>query len=195
MAERKRHAGLLNQRQLAFVVAHGGNDTEAARAAGYKNPQRSAPKLMAMPAIRRAIAEKQRAIIAAAGAKIGRRLSRVDVVERLIELADLPPERTRYNIGGQVSALKAIAELEGYVNRGLVDLTKDFADRTVEEKEFFATHGYYPNQVELSKPRTPGSESAGENGDQQTQNDSSSPVVAGGNSDPLRVGDQIHTDV
>jgi len=189
LAEGNRRAGILNSRQLAFVLAHGGNDTVAARAAGYKNPERSAPKLMAMPAIRKAIAEKQRAIIAASGAKIGRRLSRLDVVERLIELADLPPERTRYNISGQVSALKAIAELEGYVNRGQVDLTKDFADRTLEEKEFFADHGYFPNEVELSKPRTARSESAGENGDQQNQDATTSSDIAGGNSDALPVGD------
>jgi len=163
LAERKRHAGLLNQRQLAFVVAHVGNDTEAARAAGYKNPERSAPKLMAIPAIRNAIAEKQRAIIAAAGAKVGRRLSRVDVVERLIELADLPPERTRYNISGQVSALKAIAEIEGYVNREQVDLAKELADRTIEEKEFFITHGYFPNEVGSSQPGAPGPESQSQN--------------------------------
>jgi hypothetical protein len=163
LAERKRHAGILNQRQLTFVVAHVGNDTEAARTAGYKNPERSAPKLMAMPAIRKAIAEKQRAIIAESGARIGRRLSRLDVLNRLIELANLPPDCTRYNISGQVSALKAIAELEGYVIRRHEDLTKELVDRTPEEKEFFATHGHWPNEVGSSQPGTPGSESQSQN--------------------------------
>src|SRR5271157_564175 len=49
---------ILSQRQLSFVAAHIGNDTEAARAAGYKNPERSAPRLMAIPAVRQAIKEK-----------------------------------------------------------------------------------------------------------------------------------------
>src|SRR5271157_6624664 len=80
---------ILSQRHLAFVVAHIGNDTEAARAAGYKNPERSAPKLMAIPAVRQAIQEKQKAIIEASGAKVGRRLTKVDVVDRLFELAKL----------------------------------------------------------------------------------------------------------
>ena len=116
---------ILSQRQLAFVAAHVGNDTEAARAAGYKNPDRSAPKLMAMPAVRKAIEEKQKAIIEASGAKIGRRLTKVDVVDRLVELADLPPERTKNNITGQVNALKVIAEIEGYFVYRYEDLTKE----------------------------------------------------------------------
>ena len=104
---------ILSQRHLAFVAAHIGNDTEAARAAGYKNPQRSAPKLIAIPAVRQAIKEKQKAIIEASGAKIGRRLAKVDVVDRLFELAKLPPEQTRHNLTGQLNALKAIADIEG----------------------------------------------------------------------------------
>jgi len=108
---------ILSQRQLAFVAAHVGNNTEAARAAGYKNPERSAPRLMAIPAVRRAIKDKQKAIIEASGAKLGRRLTKVDVVARLLELANLPPERTRRSLAGQVNALKAIAEIEGYWQR------------------------------------------------------------------------------
>ncbi len=105
---------ILSQRHLAFVVAHIGNDTEAARAAGYKNPGRSAPRLMAIPAVRQAIKEKQTAIIEASGAKIGLRLTKIDVLARLLELADLPPERTRHTLRSQVNALKMIAEIEGY---------------------------------------------------------------------------------
>ncbi len=63
---------------------------------------------------RQAIKEKQKAIIEASGAKIGRRLAKVDVVARLLELAKLPPERTRHSLTGQLNALKAIAEIEGY---------------------------------------------------------------------------------
>ena len=189
MAERKRHAGILNQRQLTFVVAHIGNDTEAARAAGYKNPERSAPKLMAMPAIRKAITEKQRAIIAASGATVGRRLSRLDVLKRLIELANLPPDCTRYNISGQVSALKVIAELEGYVIRRHEDLTREFADRTSEEKEFFASHGYWPNEMEPSQPGVPGPEGAGEDGAQEKQNGTKQSFGEEGDEPSLRMGD------
>jgi hypothetical protein len=65
------------------------------RAAGYANPERSAPKLMAMPAIRKAIAEKQRAIIEASGVRIW-----APIISRLLELANLPPHSTRYNING-----------------------------------------------------------------------------------------------
>jgi pyruvate/2-oxoglutarate dehydrogenase complex dihydrolipoamide acyltransferase (E2) component len=74
---------MLSQRQLSSVATHVGNNTEAARAAGYKNPERSAPRLMAIPAVRQAIKEKQKAIIEASGAKIGRHLTKIDVVARL----------------------------------------------------------------------------------------------------------------
>ena len=150
---------ILSQRQLAFVAAHVGNDTEAARAAGYKNPDRSARKLMAIPAVRKAIEAKQKAMVQASGAKIGRRLTKVDVVDRLVELADLPPERTKNNITGQVNALKVIAEIEGYFVNRYEDLTKEFAGRTDAEKEFFASHGYWPNEVEPRQPGSAGSES------------------------------------
>jgi phage terminase small subunit len=148
LAERKRHVGILNQRQFAFVLAHVGNDTEAARAAGYKNPERSAPKLMANPAIRKAIEQKQKATIAASGAQIAHQFTNINVVDRLSELAYLPPERTKNTITGQVSALKAIAEIQGHVVHRYEDLTKELADRTPEEKEFFAIHGYWKNEVE-----------------------------------------------
>jgi hypothetical protein len=36
------------------------------------------------------------------------------VVDRLFELAKLPPEQTRHNLTGQLNALKAIAEIEGF---------------------------------------------------------------------------------
>ena len=129
---------------MAFVAAHDGNDTEAARAAGYKNPARSAAKLMAIPAVRKAIEEKQKATIKASGAKIGRRLTKVDVVDRLVELADLPPDRTKGNITGQVNALKAIAEIEGFIGRQTMDITKEAEGKTEAEMQFFCAHGYWP---------------------------------------------------
>jgi hypothetical protein len=36
------------------------------------------------------------------------------LVDRLLELADLPPESTGLNITTQVNALRSTAEIEGY---------------------------------------------------------------------------------
>jgi PHP family Zn ribbon phosphoesterase len=47
--------------------------------------------------------------------KTGLQLTLRGVVDRLLELADLPPERTNGNITAQVNALGAIAEIEGYL--------------------------------------------------------------------------------
>ena len=186
MPERKRHVGILNRRQLAFVLAHAGNDTEAARAAGYKNPERSAPKLMAMSAIRKAIQDKQKAIIAAAGAKIGRQFTNLDLVDRLVELANLDPERTKNTITGQINALKLIAEIQGYLVNRFDHLPKDFAGRTVEELEAFADGRYQPGSGPSGAPVAPGS---GQDGNQQAQGDTSSFIGAEGDSHSVRMDD------
>ena len=47
--------------------------------------------------------------------KIGLRPTMRDVVNRLLELARLPPEHTGGNSMAQVNALRAIAEIEGYL--------------------------------------------------------------------------------
>jgi len=151
---------ILSQRQLSFVAAHRGNDTEAARAAGYKNPGRSAAKLMAIPAVRKAIEVKQKATIEASGAKIGRRLTKLDVVDRLVALADLPPERTKSSIMGQVNTLKVIAEIEQLIGRQTRDVTKEAEGKTEAEMEFFCINGVWPdNSVEQEQSGSSGSES------------------------------------
>ena len=47
--------------------------------------------------------------------KIGLQLTLRGVVDRLLELADLPPDRNNSNITAQVNALTAIAQIEGYL--------------------------------------------------------------------------------
>jgi len=108
---------------------------------------------------------------------------------RVRELANLPPQSTRFNISGQVSASKAVAEIEGFVVNRYEDLSKVFADRTLEEKEFFITYGYFPNAVEPKQPSPPGSEGPGKDGAQQNQNGTNSSAGAAGSSLALRVGD------
>ena len=54
-------------------------------------------------------------IIETSGGKIGEQLFRADVVDRLLALAALSPEQTRGNMTAQVKALRAIAEIEGYL--------------------------------------------------------------------------------
>jgi len=47
--------------------------------------------------------------------KIGLRPTMRDAVNRLLELADLSPEQTEGNLTAQVNALRAIAEIEGFL--------------------------------------------------------------------------------
>lgn len=137
---------ILSRRALRFVAAHCGNATEAAAIAGYKNPNKSARKLMAMASVRAAIEEKQQAAIGAMGRKLGAALSRTDLIQRLLRLADLPPEKTKDSIGGQVNALRVIADIQGWIGSKQEDLTKQLEGKTDEEKEFFCIHGYWPDE-------------------------------------------------
>jgi hypothetical protein len=141
---RKNREELLTPMQLKFVGAWAGDNTAAARKAGYRQPKQAAAKLMKVPAIREAIAEKQAAAVSAAGKKLGRTITKIDVVERLLRLADIPISKTRGNMSGQVSALKSIAEIQGYVLSKNLNYFAMFDGKSEEELEYFALHGYWP---------------------------------------------------
>ena len=69
-----------------------------------------------------------------------------DVVERLWELACLPASETKDNIGGQVRAISALADVLGMKLTRTAGLAREFEGRSSEEQEFFAVHGYWPEQ-------------------------------------------------
>jgi hypothetical protein len=82
-----------------------------------------------------------------------------------------------------------MAEMEGYILRCQVDLTKEFADRTLEEKEFFATNGYWPNEVDPINPAPLDLRVRARIEINKIKTRPAHPGVAGGDSHPLRVGD------
>lgn len=149
--------------ELKFVLVHEGDDVAAARTAGYKNPNTQGARLMSRPHIRKAVEAKHRKAVEESGKQLGRKLTKCDVIEGLLQLAKLNPEKTRNTITGQVTAWKTIAEIESFLIRKTQDLPPDFDNRTDEEKEFFSSHGYWPTSVDAREPGATASESASQN--------------------------------
>jgi hypothetical protein len=69
-----------------------------------------------------------------------------EVVARLWELAGLPASATKDNIGGQVRAISTLADVLGMKLTRSAGLAREFEGRSSEEQEFFAVHGYWPEQ-------------------------------------------------
>jgi hypothetical protein len=143
----------LIKKELKFVTARAGSDIDAARAAGYRYPERHAGKVVKKPRAKKAIVkttteEKPPAIVKSPGEAPGRKpnVTREDVMERLWQLAALPASETKDNIGGQVRAASALAEILGMKLTRAAGLAREFEGRSSEEQEFFAVHGYWPEQ-------------------------------------------------
>lgn len=147
--------------QLLFVANWEGSPIDAARKAGFKHAKEASCRVMKIPAVRKAIEEKQRKAISVAGARLGKQLAKSDVLERLIKLADIEPFMTNNNITGQVNALKTVAEIEGFIIRKTEDINKTLAGKTEAEKEFFVANGYWPDRpnVDTNESGPLGSES------------------------------------
>ena len=139
-------------RERKFVDVFKGNATEAAIEAGYKQSAARVmgSRLLAKQAIRDAIELK----MACAAKRVS--IERSEILGRLWELASMPPEATGNNIGGQVRAADALADILGMKVQRTADLTKQFEGRSEDELEFFAQHGYWP--VDATRPGTSRSE-------------------------------------
>ena len=66
---RKSH--ILTQKMLKFVACWAGNAVQAARAAGYKNPEASSRKLMKNPAVLELIELSQQSLAKESGKRLG----------------------------------------------------------------------------------------------------------------------------
>ena len=139
-------AGILTKMQLNFVNNFNGCATEAAKAAGYKNPKESARQLMKNPTIMEAIRMKQNAFVEESGKRFGSEIncSRSAIINRMWDLAQLSPKDTKETIGGQMKALEVLSRVfDVRINRP-ADLDRLLEGKTQEEVDFFVEHGYFP---------------------------------------------------
>jgi len=98
--------------------------------------------------VKKTLEEKPPATVRSSAVAPGRKQSvtREEVMERLWQLAALPASETKDNISGQVRAASALAEILGMKLTRAAGLAREFEGRSSEEQEFFAVHGYWPEQ-------------------------------------------------
>ena len=91
------------------------------------------------------------------GRLLGKQLTvcRAEVINRLWELAQLPPSETNNTIGGQIKAAETLALVfDIKVNRP-ADLDRELQGKTSAEIDFFVEHGYFPDPLTLLTPLIP----------------------------------------
>lgn len=152
---------MLTPKQNRFVEFYDGNATEAARLAGYKNPNVASAKLMKNPNVKAAIDVKMAIRLEAQAKEEGRAIgkkaavTKARVMDRLGDLMDLLPSDTNNNISGQVRAALGLAEILG-MKIGAQNPDK-FADFTDAELERYAKDGTVPERFASRFGITPGS--------------------------------------
>lgn len=157
----KRGHGLLTPMQNRFVENFDGNATEAARLAGYKNPNMLGPRLMQNKMVAAAIQAKMAIRLEAQakeeGKAIGKKaaVTKAAVMDRLGDLMNLAPGDTNNNISGQVRAANVLAEILGMkVGPQNPDKFEGFTD---SELERYAKDGTVPERFASRFGITPGS--------------------------------------
>ncbi len=143
---------VLTQKQLQYVAAWEGDNAKAARAAGYSNPNVAAAKLMKLPAIKRAIRQKQEAVIQQSGEQLGRKISKSDITDSIVEAIEMVKQASKKLAAKRimrnadvttqtrvcdtiVKANMALAELQGYILHKNLNYNKMLDDLTEEELE------------------------------------------------------------
>ena len=147
MANRKRKPSeLLNQKQLKVILGWNGDLMAAVRAAGYKHPKLEANRLMKNLAFVVELKRKQESMAEESGKLLGQKLSmtRVEVINRLWELALMDPQKTGNTIYGQIKATESLASVFDIKICRSADVDRELERRTSSEIDFFVEHGYFP---------------------------------------------------
>ncbi len=117
---------LLTGMRLRFVQAWKGNNREAAIAAGYseKNADVAAAKLVRDPIVRRALEEKQEAILFCLGSHLAEQLAEFGatpsmLIQNLVEVVKAPPHEKR-GYADRVEATKLLLQMYGLPRKGML---------------------------------------------------------------------------
>ncbi len=141
-------SGTLTPKQLKFVAAWQGDVVAAARAAGYRKPESMAYKLMDDPAVANEIRRKQRIMTEESAKRLAGQLNfdRAHVLNRLWEIAQIPPGKTNKNLGAQVKAAQALAAVFDNELKYIAELLPQIQTKTADEIQFFIRNGHFPLQ-------------------------------------------------
>jgi phage terminase small subunit len=173
----------LTPMQWAFVDAYKGtgNGREAAELAGFKHPRAAAHRLLKDPRVRKAIAQRRAKVeeklvehvvrntvmksdIIAGELRAIARLERLaDAWEKSCEEEKEAKRPFKISLAEHArvcAALSAawdkLAELVGHKISLSADVSKYFEDKSLEEREFFCIHGYFPDTLEPAEPGADG---------------------------------------
>jgi len=139
-------SGILTSKQLRFVAAWQGDVVAAARAAGYTDPTSMAYRIMEYPAVANEIRRKQRIMTDESAKRLAGQLNfdRAHVLNRLWEIAQIPPVKTNKNLGAQVKAAQALATVFDNELKCIAELLPQLQTRTPDEIQFWIRHGHFP---------------------------------------------------
>jgi phage terminase small subunit len=142
--------GILTEKMLKFIDAWQGNAIAAAKAAGYRKPQVVACRLMKNPTIRAEIRRKQIAMSQESGKRLGGQLNfdRSYVLNRLWEIAQIPPDETNRNLGAQVKAAEVLGAMFDAEMKHLAELLPHLPTKSKDDIQFFIHHGHFPQHQE-----------------------------------------------
>jgi hypothetical protein len=141
---RRKDKDLLTPKEQKFVAAFTGNYTEAAKAAGYRNPRPAGSKVASRPHVAKALQAKQQTVVAESGKQLGRVLAvhRNDIIMGLADEARDPE-----NHGStRVSAWSKLADIFGLSPKNDRDKERSFFDGWTDEEidYFIANDGTLP---------------------------------------------------
>jgi len=151
---RKGSAGLLNPKQLRFIAEWSGNSVEAARRAGYANPDKTACRIVQHPAIKKALEEKQRALAEASGKDLGEKITvtRDEIISGLAMIG-----RSGTNEHARVRAWGELAEIFAMKVKQTRDVTNLFDGWSDAELEAYSLRGELPQRLKGSQGASPAS--------------------------------------
>src|SRR5436305_12499819 len=136
--------GILRGKSLKFIAAWQSNDIAAARAAGYRKPEIVACRLMKNKTIQNEIRRKQRIMTEESAKRIAAQLdfNRSQVLNRLWEIAQIPPKETNQTLGAQVKASEALTAAFDAELKYIAELLPHLNTKSADQIQFLIRNGH-----------------------------------------------------
>jgi phage terminase small subunit len=137
---------ILSEKKLKFVAAWQGDAIAAARAAGYRKPKSMAFRIMQDETVQTELRRKQRIMTDESAKRIAGQLvfDRSHVLNRLWEIAQIPPDETNKTLGAQVKAAEVLAGVFDAELKYIAELLPQFSTKSADEIQFWIRHGHFP---------------------------------------------------
>ena len=137
---------ILSAKKLKFIAAWQGDALAAARAAGYRSPKTAACTVMNDPTVKSEIRRKQKIMTEESAKRIAAQLTfnRSQVLNRLWEIAQIPPNETNQTLGAQVKAAEALTAVFDAELKHLSELLPQLNGKSADEIQFFIRYGHFP---------------------------------------------------